>query len=131
MIIRNTNYEALVKALAETNKLFDNNVAFNKVHRESMGIVFNGKKIQTWRVTLKVVSSKMPGHRLGYYNRDTGVQRRLISACWHVHGTFIDGLNPEAIIITGKFRTFPGNEWRDWSVGSIMVPAMLSELCEC
>ena len=131
MIIKNTSYNELQKALELTNKLYDNNITWNNFRQEN-------NKGTRFRVTLKCKDSKKAGHRLGFpYSRTSGEekQRRLISACWHVHGDFFDALldlNPEIEIqvATHKINKDGGN-WQDRNIGSMMRPLYYSEACEC
>lgn len=121
MIAKNCSIEDLERALKEVNKKYENNITFNR-YPEKYG---NGI-----RFTLRVKDSKKAGHRIGH----TG--RRLINACWHVHGDFFDALfkiNPEAIIIVGSNRKITKNygNWQDWNIGSVLYPLMYSEACEC
>jgi hypothetical protein len=126
MQIRNVSESDLIKALEIVNRIYDNNITFNAL--ESLNYARN-----RWRVTLRVESSKKAGHRVGF----TG--RRLISACWHVHGDFFDALleiNPNAVIITQLSRIYKENgktygNWTDKNIGSIIQPLYYSEACEC
>lgn len=125
-MITNAKIETLEKALREVNKRFKGNVAFNRIP-ESIGKKF--------RFTLKVKYSQAPGHRLGFHRTSTGKQRRLASACWHVHGYFFEEvfkIEPEAFIQAGDKRitAYTGN-WEDRNIGSIMNPMYFSEACEC
>ncbi len=115
MKVRKATEEDLRKALELTNKEFDGNVIFNRLDFPTF--------------TLKVKDSKGKGARRG----DSG--RRLINACWHVHGTFFDKLfevNPDAYVISqgNKITASEGN-WVDRNIGSMMNPLYYSEACEC
>lgn len=121
MKITNVTETDLENALSEVNKRFDNNIIWNRFEQNGRG--FN--------ITLKCKSSKEAGHRLGHSGR------RMISACWHAHGTFFDCLwaNPDsmnAIIRSGPLvMKSPGDNWQDRNIGSIMQPLYFSEACEC
>lgn len=115
MLYRKCNIQDLEKALDIINKKYQGNITFNRLDNKGF--------------TLKCKDSKKPGHRRGYSGR------RLISACWHVHGDFFDALfeiKPEAIIISlgEKITRFYGN-WQDRNIGSMMYPLYLSEACDC
>ena len=126
MIIRKTNSEELNKALKQVNKKYDNNIVWN--HFEQTGET-------TFTVTLKCISSKKAGHRLGYNFKKNGERRNLISACWHVHGDFFDKLLNinESITIKARGKTINcnGGNWEDSNIGSMMNPLYYSEACNC
>jgi hypothetical protein len=138
MIAKNCSVNDLREALKHTNISFDKNVEFKRAPEP------RGKHLI---FTLKVKDSKEAGHRLGFANAE-GKQRRMASACWHVHGTFFDELlniNPEAIICTGagnknqiysdgKDKNGDSNvigNWEDFNIGSMAHPMLFSEACEC
>lgn len=130
MIISNVSMEDLLKAMRETNKVFKRNVRFRDIERL-------GKKDATpqdkrrYQLTLKVESSKGLGSRLGFSRTSLGNRRHLPCACWHVHGVFFDSLPVGAKIRTGRVKTAPCEAWQDFNVGSMVDPAMFSDLCEC
>jgi len=121
MIARRVSYNDLMNALKEVNKKYDNNIIWNREPEQINNNAF--------RFTLKVKDSKKPGHRLGF----TG--RRLINACWHVHGDFFDALlkiNQDANITAGTLHiNKDGGNWQDRNIGSQMQPLYYSEACEC
>ncbi|MFA6201462.1 MAG: hypothetical protein WC679_13760 [Bacteroidales bacterium] len=122
MIVRNLNgVNELEKALAVINKKYNNNIQFNR-HPEYLSK-------NSIRFTLKVIDSKKDGARTGF----TG--RRLINACWHVHGNLFDALfeiNPQAVVISrGKKITIDGGNWEDGNIGSMIKPLYFSEACNC
>lgn len=125
MYLKDGTIEELHKAMEEVNKRFDNNIEFNRVPEHY------GNKI---RFTLKVKDSKKEGHRLGSSYGDNK-QRRLISACWHVHGYFFEEvfkINPNAMIISrNKEITKDYGNWEDDNIGSQMNPLYHSEACDC
>ena len=133
MIAKNVTVKDLKAALVAVNKKYKGNVTFNR---------FPEKSGRGFRFTLRVKDSKKPGHRLGFPSYKTEKQRRMTSACWHVHGDFFDALldiNPEAIIKTGlgnKNQIYStGGEvsgnWEDYNIGSQYKPLFASEACEC
>jgi hypothetical protein len=133
MLIKNATREQLDKALEQTNKEYDGNVIYNE-------ITSINQKGTRHRMTLRVKEAHGKGARLGFYqNPNTGNRRHLISACWHVHGTFFDNLlniAPEAEIKAGTltiYKTINGvfNNWQDRNIGSQMNPFYFSEACEC
>lgn len=111
----------LEQALKEINRRFDNNIDFNRFDRQGF--------------TLKVKDSKKAGHKLGYCTTKAGNHRRLINACWHVHGYFFDALfsiRPDAVIYSrGKRITKHYGNWKDSNIGSIAEPMAFSEACDC
>ena len=111
----------LVNALQKINQKYDDNIIFNRFDREGF--------------TLRVNDSKGPGHRLGFPDHDTGKQRRIVSACWHVHGDFFDALFslvPNAVIhATGNRIDQHQGNWIDRNIGSMINPMYYSEACEC
>ncbi len=136
MLIKNTSITELTEALVKVNEKYDGNIKFNEIETQNQA----GTR---FRLTLRVISSKGPGHRLGYNHPWRGrngkpyKQKRLIYACWHVHGDFFDCLfdiNSKVEIIVGRLGTIyksKRDNWEDFSVGSMMYPAMMSELCDC
>jgi len=133
MIVSECTAKDLQAALRVTNKQYKGNVEFNRLPEAQ------GNRL---RFTLRVKDSKKPGHRLGFPDYTTGKQRRMVNACWHVHGDFFDNLldiNPDAIIKTGagnKNQIYSkGGEvyghWEDFNIGSQARPLFFSEACEC
>jgi hypothetical protein len=120
MYASNCSVEDLKEALELTTKEFDNNVIFNRFPEA------RGNRLM---FTLKVKDSSGEGARVS----DSG--RKMVSACWHVHGTFFDNLikvNSEAEIKSAQsIINSDGGNWRDWQAGSFVNPKMASELCNC
>ncbi len=118
-MLTNASIEVLQQVLQKVNEEFKGNVEFKRLQQK-------GKRIQ---FTLKVKNSKGPGAKKGRSGR------RTISACWHVHGRFLDILfemAPETYIITlNKKYTKETWRWEDFNQGSIIYPVYASELCEC
>ena len=127
MEARNCSIDDLNKALATVNKQYAGNVTWNREPEK------NGRLI---RFTLRVKDSKGPGHRLGFAGSN-GKQRRMTSACWHVHGNFFEALfqvNDKAVVMTGSDRkriTADEGNWEDRNIGSQVYPMYFSEACEC
>lgn len=112
----------IVRALENTNKLFNGNIVFNRFDTIPRR---DGYKFE---VTLKVKDSKGTGARLGF----TG--RHMINACWHVYGTFFDEcfkINPACKIKQCGQSVTKDNNWTDKNIGSIMQPLLYSDACEC
>lgn len=133
MIVQHSSKSELRKALTAVNKIYKRNVEYNRAPEP------RGKNLM---FTLKVKDSSKPGHRLGFSNSFTGKQRRMASACWHIHGDFFEALlkiNPDAIIKTGagnKNQIYSKNgevfgNWEDSDIGSMAYPMFFSEACEC
>jgi len=122
MELRKTNLKELEKAMELLNKVFNDNIIFNRLTQID-------KKGNSFRVTLKVKDSKNIGARRGY----TG--RRLINACYHVHGYFFQilfMLNPQIQIKSLNNNISENNIWDfDINIGSIMNPLYLSDACHC
>ncbi len=124
MRISNTNLDAIIVALAKTNAKFGGNVRFRRFEpANKAGTIFEA--------TLRVNDIHSPGARLAQSTTSKGNHRHLSNACWHVHGTFFDALNPEAIIYAGGLKIRPGDTWNDRNIGSMMQPMYYSEACEC
>lgn len=125
MRISRTSKEAIEKALAEVNEIYDGNIEFLRFESaNAKGTIFN--------VRLKVKDSSKEGtlHSISQYRKD-GEKRRTSSACWHVHGHFHDSLNPEAIIYSAGQKKSPHDPWEDWNCGSVFYPCYQSERCDC
>jgi len=122
---KNCNISDLWTALKAVNEKYDGNIVFNREPTPTnKGICF----------TLKCRDSKKAGHRRGF-NLEGGKGRRLISACWHVHGHFFEELFkvcPEAMVISrGKKITAESGNWEDENIGSQIQPLCFSEACDC
>ena len=125
MLIKNVTQSNLEEALRLVNKLYDNNIEWNGFS--------SGYGYGEYRVTLRVKDSKGAGHRISHSGR------RMISACWHVHGDFFDALlkiNPNAVIKTRVAEETltidkDGGNWQDRDIGSAVKPLMFSEACGC
>ena len=113
--------EDLREALKAVNELYNDNIMFKRLD----GKIF----------TLRVKDSKGAGARRGYNFTKSGERRRLISACWHVHGDFFEALfkvNPRAVVHAGRRKiTAEGGNWQDWNIGSLITPLYHSEACDC
>ena len=122
----NATFYQLETALNDINAKFDGNIIFNRLEQ---------KTAKTNIFTLKVKDSKKAGHRLGYQRNKDGNRRKLINACWHVHGEFFDALfdiDENIFIWSGKSKiTKDFGNWQDRNIGSIMYPLYFSEACEC
>jgi hypothetical protein len=114
-----TNEEVLKQALDYVNDIFKGNIKME----------FEKDKGNYFKVRLKVKNSKSPGSRHGH----TG--RRLINACWHVHGYFIEKIfeldNQAVVYSLGKRYMVDNWEWEDKNIGSIIEPLYFSEACNC
>lgn len=124
MIIKNATREQVDKALATVAALYGDNIIYNRCDPAN-------QRGDRWIVTLRCKSSKEPGHRLAAYSPWAKSQRRLVSACWHVHGEFMDALPASASITTSRTTKFVGDDWEDFNIGSIVYPTYASEACEC
>jgi len=126
MEARNVTRENLDQALAEVNRRYNGNVTWNRSPE------CKNQKATRWGFTLRVHSSQGPGHGLGFHQG-----RRLVSACWHVHGHFFDALlavAPDAVVYSrggGVRIDADGGNWQDFNTGSMMRPRAASEACEC
>jgi hypothetical protein len=122
IMITNATIEELEAGLKTLNELFNNNIVFNngpeRISRNRS------------RFTLKCKDSSGPGARLGHSGR------KMISACWHVHGKLFDILIHTIrgnIFIKAGARTIDstGGNWEDWNIGSVMHEFYYSEACLC
>ncbi len=139
MLIKNTSIQELTEALVKVNEKYDGNIKFREIKAKNQART-------RFRLTLQVVTTKGPGHRVGGTHPTWTTRsgnpykaRRLIYACWHVHGDYFDilfDINPKVEIRVGgqgKNVVYKSKEdnWEDFDVGSRMFPTMLSELCDC
>ncbi|MCK5608940.1 hypothetical protein KAR91_44110 [Candidatus Pacearchaeota archaeon] len=129
MIAKNVTRQEMEKALAMVNKKYEDNITWNREPELKGG---------QYHFTLYTHSVEKPGHRLGwpdYSGQGNGNQRRLRSACWHVHGNFFDALlniNPNAVIKSAHATIdINGGNWQDKNMGSQMYPFYFSEACMC
>ena len=120
-MITNATIKELDQAMKEVNKLYDNNIIYNR----------RPDQINTNRIafTIRCKDSKGSGARI------SPSSRRMISACWHVHGKLFDilfDLRPDITIrATGKLITIDQGNWLDKQIGSYMDPFYYSESCNC
>jgi hypothetical protein len=128
-MITNATRDQLEKALTEVNSKYGGNVKWNREPEPE------GKR---YRFTLRVISSKGPGHSRGLlykgFNEGFGLGKRLPSACWHVHGDFFDALlvNDGIYIISrGNRIDKDGGNWNDFNCGSQMYPVYAASKCDC
>ena len=116
----NATIRQLEIALIQVNKVYKNNIIFKDIEQVSSKIV---------NFTLRVKDSKGSGARRSYSGR------RLVSACWHVHGNLFDCLidMDESIYIQslGKRIDKDGGNWVDWNIGSKFCPVYISYCCDC
>jgi len=122
MEVRKTSQQELEKAMELLNKVFDNNITFNNFKQIN-------QKGDAFKVTLRVKDSKNSGARRGY----TG--RRMINACYHVHGYFFEilfMLNENIQIKSLNNYIQKDNIWGfDKNIGSLHNPLYLSDACNC
>ena len=114
--------QQLNEALSYINdKHFKGNVIYNREPEQ------NGRYVH---FTLRVKDSSGPGARRGFHNR-----RKLVSACWHVHGELFEYLftHFDNIVIVAGDKKMRDNydNWQDWNIGSVYQPMYYSEACEC
>ena len=132
MLAKNCTMEDLNKALEIVNVKYQGNVTFNRIEQRGKNILF----------TLKVKDSKAPGHRRGFQGFDGKPAKRLVSACWHVHGDFFDALilkvNQNTVIVSRDTQLYKqsynntvSNNWQDKNIGSVYNPLYFSEACDC
>lgn len=126
-----TTTQEVQKALDIVNQKYNGNVEFKRFDNTSRSVSF----------TLKVKSSRGKGHRESFAMVPYGHQpRRMVAACWHVHGDFFDALlalNPAAVIRSLDLKIYKdaygvvqGN-WQDRNIGSQVHPIAHSIACEC
>ena len=132
MIAVNVSENDLCSALALTNKHFGENIIFNRLPE---ALNFKGTR---YSFTLKCKDSKGLGHRRGIkytINVTYTKGRRLINACWHVHGVFFDSLfrvNSNAVIMVGKQAiTKNRGNWIDKNIGNSVAQFNFSDACDC
>lgn len=125
MKIKNVSATQMEIALMRANYKYDNNLRFNRFDVNSQSIDF----------TLRVQSSKGPGHRLSHSGR------RMVAACWHAHRDFmraIFDIAPDAVLRSsmavyrgkaGFEASYPDTGFRN--IGSMMSPVNFKDACEC
>ncbi len=124
-----TSEQNIINALNSINKEYDDNIEFNRFDRTG----------NRWTVTLKVKDSNKEGARRGTCFANSGERRKLISACWHVHGNFFNALledDSNCVIQSLGKKIYMDDgyvvgNWEDRNAGSIVDPVYMSELCEC
>jgi hypothetical protein len=130
--IRKATKEQIESALNETNKIFEDNILFNRF--EQKGKNFN--------VTLKTKNARGKGSRLGFPQYDWTTKeiikpgKHMAIACWHVYGVFFDQLFKQnegiEIVSNGeKITAFNSGNWNDRNIGSQVFPLYYSEACDC
>jgi len=110
--------ENIENALLNTNKVFNNNIAFKRLEKTGNRYI----------VTLKVKDSRALGSRIGFSGQ------RVNAACWHVYGYFFDEcfkLNPSCTIKQNGENLTPQNNWTDKNIGSVIERLMYSNACDC
>lgn len=127
MTIKNIAEAQLLRALDQVNERYNNNL---RIEYSSI----NAKNTR-FKFRLFVKSSREAGARRSWSGR------RLINACWHVHGDFFDtvlAIAPEAVIrASTQARPIYSedgqvfNNWIDVQVGSMMQPSYMSDNCDC
>ncbi len=122
----NATQNELQTALDRINQQYENNIIFNNFEQKTSKVI---------SFTLRVKDAKCPGHRLGMSTTSKGNHRRLINACWHVHGELFDALfdlNPHIYVRAGdKKITKDFGNWEDRNIGSNYQPMYFSEACDC
>lgn len=121
MLIIGATWDQISHALTVANEKFDGNLMFNRLDFDG----YTRDKEEKYQVTLKVRDSRGPGAHMGVTGRHTAY------ACWHAHGYFMDALPSYCEIQALGRIIFPGEEWIDFSIGSMMYPMYASEACTC
>jgi hypothetical protein len=125
MKINTVSLQDMQSALVTVNAKYNDNVCFNRLDQSGRNINF----------TLRVKSSKLPGHRVSHGGR------HIPSACWHVHRDFMKAifdLSPTAVI-RSCHAVYEGKEGFEQNypktgginIGSVMSPLHFCEACEC
>lgn len=129
MIARNVTHGELTQAMEDVNGpdyTYGGNLRFKN------GPTILGRR---FRFTLTVNDSSGEGGR----RSNTG--RKIAAACWHAHRDFFRALyaiNPKASIKSALAEYFDAEDFEenfeetgDRDIGSIMVPQIVREACEC
>ena len=121
--VRLDQLEKVVETVSK--KLYDGNISFNRLEQKANHVAF----------TLRVDSSKGPGHRIGFHGR------RLVAACWHVHYDVMEAIfkkYPDARLVTCQavydgINGFHANAegTGNKNIGSMMSPMCYADACEC
>lgn len=122
MIIIGAELKDIKAALDKVNQEYKGNVEFNR-YPESLGFTRDGRP--KMRLTLRVNDSHGAGARLSHQGR------RMVAACWHVHGRFFMALPASCTIKAGPLTLTPASPWHDMNIGSQVQPLYYSEACGC
>lgn len=129
MLVINTTYKAMAKALELVNGYYEDNIKFGKLEpKDSSDIAMATRFL----FSLRVVDSRGAGSQSCAFS-----ERRSSSACWHVHGDFFDFLNSDAKIKSAWASSpepwiKPGDKWNPViKHGPMGSTVELSELCDC
>jgi len=116
----NATKNELEEALIAVNEMFEDNVIFKEIKQISKNRI---------QFTLRTKKSREKGSRI------THSGRHHPSACFHAHGFFFDALftiNENIFIKSGRKKiTKDSGNWEDRNIGSIMIPYMHSDACNC
>lgn len=121
-------------ALGAVNVMYGDNVIFGRC--DYVGTRRDDR--EEWVVTLRTRSSHGPGHGRSVRMWGRG-GKRMATACWHVHGDFLDALasvsrdDAEVVFSLRESRRcrIADHGWRDVWVGNSYAGEMMSDLCEC
>jgi len=124
MILSNCTKDDIDGALDSVNQKYKGNIRLNNYQQLS------GTGLRH-RVTLRVIDSKGEGAHISRHMEIFGGKpRHTTSACWHVHGHFIDALYGTKITSGGRVFN-AGDMWSDFNAGSVMFPLYASDSCNC
>jgi hypothetical protein len=130
----------LVNALGAVNLMYGDNIIFNRC--DFIKTRRDGR--EEWQVTLRVRSSQGPGHGRsaklrGWADDQQWGGRRMTTACWHVHGCFLDALaavsrrdaEVELGLRSRRRCLIADHGWKDAWVGNAYGGQRTSEMCDC
>lgn len=127
MLVINTTYNDLVKALESVNSYYEDNIKFVKLTPKDSSDIAMATR---FTFTLRVNDCRGAG------SMETGWRgRRSQMACWHAHGDFFDSLNEDAKIKVGALGVDgwirPGDKWNRVYKYQAGFQIDIADLCEC
>lgn len=128
MLIRKVSRDQFAAVVSKVSESYGGNIIVHHDMRE------DGVRFPRLTGRIRVESSRASGARRSWSGR------RTVSACWHAHRDVFRELfaqYPEATVQTSMARYTASNfedvypDTGNRSIGSMMAPAYMPELCEC